>query len=299
MTEHAGPEDTSPAERSARAAGRPAEADAPAAPARPAGQQPRDAGSWAAKVDRLTETRVGFPAINVVGRRLTGPVQGFGKMWQKTYRMEIGTGISPRDAIATWKAHFAEFWPKGSRFDAPLTGISPGEVALLHVGIGGGAQLSTGVFVLYADEESFTLMTPQGHMFAGWITFSAERADGGDGSQGGGQKAREARPTLVQAQLLMRANDPLYELAMSLGGHRKEDRFWVQTMTALAKYLGAPAAEVRIRTVCIDPRRQWANVGAVWHNSMVRTVLRAMAAPLAALAGRRRRASQSAPARRS
>ena len=34
-------------------------------------------------------------------------------------------------------------------------------------------KLSTGVMVLYADEESFTLMTPEGHMFAGWITFSA------------------------------------------------------------------------------------------------------------------------------
>ena len=33
-------------------------------------------------------------------------------------------------------------------------------------------KLSTGVMVLYADDESFTLMTPQGHMFAGWITFS-------------------------------------------------------------------------------------------------------------------------------
>ena len=125
----------------------------------------------------------------------------------------------------------------GSRFEGPLTGITPGEVALLDVGIGGGVRLSTGVFVLYADEESFTLMTPQGHMFAGWITFSAERASD--------PAASAARPTVVQAQLLMRANDPLYELAMTLGGHRKEDQFWVQTMTALAKYLGAPPASPR------------------------------------------------------
>ena len=40
----------------------------------------------------------------------------------------------------------------------------------------GKMKLSTGVMVLYADEESFTLMTPQGHMFAGWITFSATEA---------------------------------------------------------------------------------------------------------------------------
>jgi hypothetical protein len=290
MTDHAGPEDTPPADPSPRASGQPAEGGAPAGSAQPL---PRDAGSWASKVDRLTETRVGSPAANVVGRRLTGPVQGFGKMWRKTYRMNIGPGIPPQRAIATWKEHFAEFWPPGSNFEPSLTGISPGEVALLDVGIGGGARLSTGVFVLYADEVSFTLMTPQGHMFAGWITFSAERAPGSDGHRAG-----EARPIVVQTQVLMRANDPLYEVAMALGGHRKEDQFWIQTMTALAKYLGAPPAEVHTRTVCIDPRRQWGNAGAVWHNSMVRTALQAMAAPLSAMAPRRRRARRSAPARR-
>ena len=88
----------------------------------------------------------------------------------------------------------------------------------------------------------------------------------------------------------MRANDPLYELAMTLGGHRKEDQFWVQTMTALAKYLGAPPADVHNRTVCIDPRRQWGNAGAVWQNSMVRTVLQTTTAPLS-------RAGPAAPAR--
>ena len=287
MTEHAGPPDTPPAEPSPRATGDPAEPNAPAAPARPL---PRDAGSWASKVDRLTETRVGFPAANVVGRRLTGPVQGFGKMWRKTYWMDIGDGISPREAIATWKTHFAEFWPQGNWFEAPLTGISPGEVAVLDVGIGGGVRLSTGVFVLYADEKSFTLMTPQGHMFAGWITFSAERAEGGE------PEAGEERSTIVQTQVLMRANDPLYELAMTLGGHRKEDQFWVQTMTALAKYLGAAPADVHNRTVCIDPRRQWGKAGAVWQNSMVRTVLQTTTAPLSALARRRRRVRRSAPA---
>ena len=41
---------------------------------------------------------------------------------------------------------------------------------------------------------------------------------------------------------------------MSLGGHRKEDQFWVQTMTALATYLGALPTTVHTRTVCIDPQ---------------------------------------------
>ncbi len=282
MTENSGPEDTPRSERTKRDVQAERHMAAGGTHAKPTVPQPRDAGSWAAKVDRLTVTRRGSRGANVAGRRLTGPVQGFGKMWQKTYRMEVGTAVSPKSAIATWKEHFAEFWPNGSRFEGPLTGISPGEVALLDVGIGGGVRLSTGVFVLYADDESFTLMTPQGHMFAGWITFSAESA--GNASD---PAVSAARPTVIQAQLLMRANDPLYELAMTLGGHRKEDQFWVQTMTALAKHLGAPSATVSARTVCIDPRRQWRNVGSVWQNSMVRSVLQATTAPLTS-SGRRR-----------
>ena len=65
-------------------------------------------------------------------------------------------------------------------------------------------KLSTGVLVLYADDESFTLMTPEGHMLAGWITFSAEARDG---------------VTVVQIQALERTNDPLYELGYVLGGN--------------------------------------------------------------------------------
>jgi hypothetical protein len=283
MTERAEPGDSGPASPAGGspppAHGLPAEDADVTAPA----SQPRDAGFWAAGIDRLTVKGKGPRSANVAGRRLTGPVQGFGKMWQKTYRMEIGTAVSPQAAIAAWKEHFAEFWPKGSRFEAPLTGILPGEVALLDVGIGGGMRLSTGVFVLYADEESFTLMTPQGHIFAGWITFSAERASSGD------HQDPADWPTAVQAQVLMRANDPIYELAMALGGHRKEDRFWVQTMTALAKYLGAPSATVHARTVCIDPRRQWSNIGETRYNSFVRSMMQTMTAPFATLAQRRKR----------
>ena len=272
MTERTGPEDISatvPTKRSVRAEN---PGTAGSAGTTPTGPQPRDRGRWAAKVDRLTVTPSGSRGANVAGRRLTGPVQGFGKMWRKTYSIEVGTGVSPKEAIAIWKEHFAEFWPEGSRFEGPLKGIHPGEVALLDVGLGGGMKLSTGVFVLYSDEESFTLMTPQGHMFAGWITFSAERP-------------RDI--TTVEAQVLMRANDPIYEIAMTMGGHRKEDQFWVETMTALARYLGAPPAMVHARTVCVDPRRQWGNVTDVWQNSMMRSLLRTVTAPVAGFARRR------------
>ncbi len=233
------------------------------AAARPAAS--RDAASWARKVERLqVDPRDGVRGTNVAGRRLTGPVQGFGKMWQKTYRMDAGPSIEPEQTIATWREHFPEFWPKGNRFAGALTGINPGDVALLDLAVGGGVKLSTGVFVLYADAESFTLMTPQGHMFAGWITFSAER---------------EGDTTMVQAQVLMRANDPLYEIAMTAGGHGKEDRFWAATLTALGQRLGVPDPQVEIRSTCVDAKRQWRHAGNVWHNSGVRSVLQTAASP--------------------
>jgi len=236
--------------------------------------QPRDVGNWAAKVERLAvEQRDGVRGTNVVGRRLTGPVQGFGKMWEKSYSLNAGQVTTPQDAISTWKAHFPEFWPKGNRFAGALAGISPGDVALLDLAIAGGVKLSTGVFVLYADTESFTLMTPQGHMFAGWITFSAER---------------DGEATIIRAHVLMRANDPLYEIAMTLGGHGKEDRFWAQTLTALGTRLGVPDPEVGTRSTCVDSHRQWRHAKNVWHNAMLRSMLQTIAAPFTALTRRSR-----------
>ena len=58
-----------------------------------------------------------------------------------------------------------------------------------------------GVFVLYSDDESFTFMTPTGHLFASWITFSAYEEDD---------------CTVIQIHMLLRPNDPLYEMGMRL-----------------------------------------------------------------------------------
>ena len=130
-------------------------------------------------------------------------------------------------------------------------------MALLDIAVGGGVTMSTGVFVLYADAESFTFATPQGHQFAGWITFSAERS---------------GETTVVQTQVLLRAGDPLYELGMPVM-HRMEDRFWAQTMTALAMRLGVTDPAVQTRSLVLDPRRQWRRAGNVWQNAMARSVL--------------------------
>ena len=154
--------------------------------------QNRDAQSWAPLVDKIRAAGPDGAANLVQGRRLQGPLQGFGKMWQKTYRVRLGEAAAPSQVISAWKENFPSFWPQGNRFYPPLTGIAPGEVALISLSAGP-MRLSTGVMVLYADEESFTLMTPQGHMFAGWITFSAFVEDD---------------TTVAQTQVLMRAQDP-------------------------------------------------------------------------------------------
>ena len=228
--------------------------------------EPRDAANWARTVARLRLGDVPAEAINlnVTGRRVVGPVQGFGKLWQKTYRADLGTEVGPAEVIRVWKERFPSFWPARNNFYGPLTGIAPGEVALLNLAVAGRLRLSTGVLVLYADEESFTFMTPEGHMFASWITFSAASRDG---------------RTEAQVQVLLRAGDPLYELAMTFGGHRKEDAFWQHTLCALAANFGARDAPVATTVVCVDRRRQWAHAGNVWHNAAVRSALWTAATP--------------------
>src|SRR4249919_2372700 len=114
----------------------------------------RSPEGWAKPVRSLEVTGVeaGSPAINVAGRRPTSPIQGFGRMWQKTYRVRLlGADVTPAQVIAVWKRDFPSFWPKGNRFFAPLAGIQPGEVAVLDLGMPGGMKLSTGVLVMYAD----------------------------------------------------------------------------------------------------------------------------------------------------
>ena len=226
----------------------------------------RDGEAWAKPVGKLEVTGVqpGSSAINVAGRRPTSPIHGFGRMYQKTYRVRLlGADVTPQQVIAVWKRDFPTFWPKNNRFFAPLAGIQPGEVAVLDLGMPGGMKLSTGVLVMYADDESFTLMTPQGHMFAGWITFSSF-VEGG--------------VTVAQAHVLMRASDPLYEMGMTFGGHKQEDRHWEHTLRSLSEAFGVEG-HVVTETVCVDRSRQWSNAGNVWHNSGIRSGIHMATAP--------------------
>ncbi len=226
-------------------------------PRRPDHRAPRDAANWAPSRDVLAAPEgVGdVLARGVAGRRLAGPVQGFGRMWQKTYSIRLGTTLTPEEVITHWREHYGEFWPASNRFIAPLAGISPGEIGLIQ-GQVGGLTLSTGVLVLYSDDVSFAYLTPEGHPFAGLITFSAHRT--GD-------------VTHAQVQLLIRAQDPLTELGMAFGGHRKEDGVWVHTLEALASSFGFDAVATK-EIVCVDRRRQWRRAGNVRHDPALRAL---------------------------
>jgi histone deacetylase complex regulatory component SIN3 len=76
---------------------------------------------------------------------------------------------------------------------------------------------------------------------------------------------------------LLRANDPIYELALIFGGHRKENAFWAHTLTAVARYLGVADPVVVKTIVCVDKKRQWRHWTNVWHNAAIRSVFQSMA----------------------
>ena len=175
--------------------------------------------------------------------------------------------MTPQEVVAAWKERFPTFWPKSAKFYAPLAGIAPGEVALLDIAPVPGApvKLSTGVMVIYADDESFTFMTPEGHTLSAWITFSAYR----DGDA-----------TVAQAQALERTSDPFDELAYMLGGNKMNDRFWRETLSNVAKAMGNADPKVDTQIVCIDRKRQWQHARNVRNSATLRTARHTLTAPV-------------------
>lgn len=226
--------------------------------------QARDAGNWAKPVDRLrvTETPSGAVNLNVNGKQVVSPLQGFGQLWQKTYLVQlVGAQAAPVDVVAYWKEHLPDLMPADSRFYPSLTGIKPGEVVLINANLPGVPMpVSTGVLILYADDESFSVMTPQGHPESGFNTFSALVEDG---------------VTFAQIQSLARANDPIFEFGFRfLGGAKQQEKIWQHVLTSLAAHFNVDA-RVEMRKVCVDSRMQWSQAKNVWHNAIIRTTLNA------------------------
>ena len=214
----------------------------------------RDHDNWAPNVERLRADG----GVNVGGRRLNGPQQGFGPMWQKTYKVAI-PGVEPAKVISEWKANYGKFWPSHSRFNAPVAGIQPGEVGNIQ----SMQVMSTGVMVLYADDTSFAFMTPEGHPFAGWITFSSFEED---------------EKTYGQVQLLIRPSDPLWDLIFIFGFAKGEDMMWQHTLRSLAAHFGIegkPDTEL----LKVDKKRLWANARNIKRNAALGSAVHIIGVP--------------------
>ncbi len=227
-----------------------------------------DAGEhgWAHPVERLEVDGVPPEALNlnVSGRRVSGALQGFGPAYKKTYRVRLsGAQVTPTQLVATWKANYSAFWPDKATLYTPLAGLEPGDVAIINASESG-VRLSTGVMVIYADEESFAFATAEGHVFSGWITFSAHSDDDGT--------------TVAQIQPYIRTSDPLYEIGFRLFGSRKEDHFWGSTLERLARHFGVETTAEH-ESECIDRRLQWSQIGNIRQNAMIRSAVHGMARP--------------------
>jgi uncharacterized protein DUF1990 len=239
-------------------------------------KQPRDAAYWAKRVEKLevSEVPAGAAGVNVQGRREVGALQGFGKLWQKTYRVRLTRAdVTPEEVVKAWKERFPELQPPNSRFYPSMAGVAPGEVLFISASVGG-MPVYTGVRVIYADDESFTVMTPEGHPESGWNTFSAYRDDDGT--------------TMAQIQSLARANDPIYELGFRIVGSTTQERIWTHVLKSLAAHFGVNEP-VTLEKVCIDPKMQWSYIRNVWQNAGARSMLYTMGAPMRWVRGLRSR----------
>jgi anti-anti-sigma factor len=214
---------------------------------------------WARSVEKLSTGYIPAEAmnINVQGRELTGPVRGFGRLWDKKYCLRIETGtLEPREIVSVWKAEFPAFWPGGNRFfSAGGAPIAPGTVAVLNLRLPGGLVVATGLMVQYVSDTSFSFISIQGHIISGWITFSS---------------FREGTATIIQVHPVFRASDPLMELSLRLGAGTQEDRFWHQTLDNLAGRLGLRGA-IEQRDALVDPRFQWGEFLNIRYSAPIRS----------------------------
>jgi hypothetical protein len=228
---------------------------------------------WARPVDRLkvSDVPAGAANINVDGREVMSPMQGFGALWQKTYRVRLaGANVTPQTVMQIWKENFPKFQPPENRFYPPLVGVKPGELLFIEAmlpawpGSKWGFPISAGVMVLYADDEMFTVMTPAGFPEAGWNTFSAYDDEG---------------VTVAQVQSLARANDPIYEFGFRfIGGAAQQEKIWASVLTSLAAHFDV-SGQVQTDVSCIDNSLQWSHATNVWHNAIIRTFFYNLGAP--------------------
>ena len=104
-------------------------------------------------------------------------------------------------------------------------------------------------------------------MFNGMITFSAFD-DGG--------------VVVAQVQGLIRAQDPMYEVGMMLGGKGAEDRMWLHVLRQLASHFGVEA-RATVQRVVVDKKRQWEHWRNIKKNAAIRSGIHMAGAPMRAI----------------
>jgi hypothetical protein len=222
--------------------------------------------TWAAPVNRLSVREVPAGAVNrnVEGRQLSNPLQGFGQLWQKTYTVRLpGINENPADVVKMWKEHFPKFHPPQNKFYPSSGGLEPGEIVLLSASLFH-LPVDAGLMVLYADDESFTFITPEGFPESGWITFSAYEEDG---------------CVIAQVQSLARAADPIYEASFFVFGSREQEAIWEHVLTQLAAQLYI-RGQVKMSKTCVDHKLQWSQAKNVFKNAGVNTVFYKITSPV-------------------
>jgi hypothetical protein len=214
--------------------------------------------------------------LEIDGVQVQGPREGFGSLWRKQYWVRMsGVPATPAKIIRTWREHFGDLWPEGNRFYGPFGSLDPGDIGLLKLEMPGGVELSSGVVVLDAKPESFTLITPEGHIFAGVITFSAFRSGG---------------EPVAQIEIILRASDPVFEVGLRLFGHRQEDAFWQQVLSNLAAHFGVDG-KPEMNARMLDRGYQWSQARNITRNSLLRSAVFRSTAPFTRLAQRFRLSS--------
>jgi hypothetical protein len=101
----------------------------------PQAEQPPAPERWARPVDclKIADVPIGALSINVNGREVVSPLQGFGPLWQKTYTVRLpGANVTPQGVMRDWKEHFPKFQPPENRFLPSLAGVKPGEVLFIE-----------------------------------------------------------------------------------------------------------------------------------------------------------------------
>ncbi len=198
-------------------------------------------------------------SATVEGRATAPPSNGFGQLWRKEISAALGGGPSAAELMAHWKEHLTELWPDAGELYRSYGDIRRGDLLGIDLGVGP-VKLATGVVVIESSDTSFTVLSPEGHMLAGWNRFTTEDAPEG---------------TVAAVTIEMRASDPFYEAGLLFGGHRAEERFWAQMLWNLAERFGQQP-EVRVKRRLLDRRRRWRNAGNIRQNAFLRTSGRRM-----------------------